>query len=147
MALFAEGVPAAVTVPAPSGLPADAAFHRREEVADDVEETERWVLGKFVQTVVEVLVNGTAARDLRIAEVLYVERQLEIAHDSVATEAEPYARRIARQTAFETGTRVPVPVDTVSDRFAGREEVVDSVGNSAAENEDATMVVAVAALY
>lgn len=37
---------------------------------------------------VEVLVNGMAVRDLRIAEVIYVERQLEIVHDSVATGAE-----------------------------------------------------------
>lgn len=68
-----------------------------------------------------------------------------IAHDFVATEAERYARRAARQTAFATVTQVPV--DTVSDRFAEREEVVDSVESLAVENEDATMVVAVAALY
>lgn len=97
--------------------------------------------------VVEELVNGTAVRDLRIAEVLYVERQLEIAHDSVATEAEQYVRRAARQTAFATVTRMLVPVDTVFDRFVGREEVVDSVGSSAVENEDVIMAVAVAALY
>jgi len=73
--LFVEGVPVAATVPVPSDPPADAEFHRQEEVAvvDDVEEIERWVLGKFAQTV-EVLVNGTAVHDLRIAEVLYVER-------------------------------------------------------------------------
>lgn len=141
-----EEVPVAATVPVP-GPPVDAEFHCQEEVAvvDDVEEIERWVLGKFAQTVVEVLVNGTAVRDLRIAEVAYAERQLAIVHDSVATEAERYARRAARQTAFATVTRVPV--DTVFDRFAEREEVVDSVGSLAAENEDATMVVAVAVLY
>lgn len=43
--------------------------------------------------------------------------------------------------------RVPVPVDTVFDRFAGREVVVDSAESSAAENEDVTTAVAVAALY
>lgn len=93
----------------------------------------------------EVLVNGTAVRDLRIAEVLYVVQQLETAHDSVATEAEQYARRVARQTAFATAIRVSV--DTVSDRFAEREEVVDSAGSLAAENEDAIMAAAVVALY
>lgn len=40
--LFAEEVPAAATVPAPLGPPADAESHRREEVAVvDDEETER----------------------------------------------------------------------------------------------------------
>lgn len=97
--------------------------------------------------VAEVLVNGTAVRDLRIAEVLYVERQLEIARDSVATEAERYVRQAARQTASATVTRVPVPVDTVFDKFVERKEVVGSVESSAAENEDATTAVAVAALY
>lgn len=95
----------------------------------------------------EVLVNGTAVRDLRIAEVLYVERQLEIVRDSVATAAERYVRQAARQTAFATVTRMPVPVDTVFDRFVRRKGVVDSVESSAAENEDAIMAVAVAALY
>lgn len=95
----------------------------------------------------EVLVNGTAVRDLRIAEVLYVGRQLEIAHDSVATEAERYARQVVRRTAFAIATQAPVPVDIVSDRFAGREEVVDSAESSAEENEDATMAVVVVALY
>lgn len=94
-----------------------------------------------------VLANGTAVRDLRIAEVLYVERQLEIAHDSVATEAERYARRAVRQTVFATATRAPVPVDTGSDRFAGREEVADSLRSSAVESEDVTLAVAAVALY
>lgn len=95
----------------------------------------------------EVLVNGTAVRDLRIVEVLYVERQLEIAHDSVATEAEQCARQVVRQTAFATATQVPVPVDIVSDRFAGQEEVVDLAESSVVENEDVTMAVVVVALY
>jgi len=97
--------------------------------------------------VVEVLVNETAVRDLRIVEVLYVERQLEIAHDSVATEVEQCARQVVRQTAFATAMQVLVPVDIVSDRFGGQEEVVDLVESSAVENEDATMAVVVVALY
>lgn len=87
------------------------------------------------------------ARDLRIAEALCVGRQLETARDSVAAEAGRYARRVAKQTGFATATRAPVPVDTVSGRFAVREAVVDSAESSAAESEGATTAVAVAVLY
>lgn len=94
----------------------------------------------------EVLVSGTAMRDPRIAEVLCAARHPEIARDSVASAAERCARQAAERTAFATATRVPAPADTVSDRFAGREEAVDSAESSAAGNEDATTAVAVVAL-
>lgn len=147
--LFAEVVLAAVTVPAPSNLLADAESRRREEeeVANDVEAIGRSELEKFARTAEGVLVSETVAHDLRIAEVLCVGRQLEIARDSVAAEAGQYARRVAKQTEFATVTQAPVPVDTVSDRFAVLEAVVDSAENLEEESEGATTAVAVAALY
>lgn len=93
----------------------------------------------------EVLVSETVARDLRIAEVLCVGRQLETARDSVAAEAGRYARQVVKQTGFATATRALVLVDTVSDRFVVQEAVVDSAESSAAENEDAITAVVVAA--
>jgi len=146
--LFAEVVLAAAMVLAPPDPLADAEARCLEgaAVADDAEEIEHSGLGKSARTAEEVLVNETVARDLRIAEVLCVERQFVIARDSAAAEVERYARRVVKQTAFATATQVPVPVDTVSGRFAVPEEVVDSAGNLAVESEDATTVVVVAAL-
>lgn len=146
--LFAEGVLVAATDLAPSDPLADVEARCQEEaaVADDVEEIERSGLGKSARTV-EVLVNETVVHDLRIAEVSCdVERQFGTVRDSAAAEAERYARRVVKQTASATATQVPVPVDTVSGRFAAPEEAVDSAENSVAESGDATMAVVVAAL-
>lgn len=148
MVLFAEVVLAAATVLVPSDPLADVEVRCQEgvAVADDAEEIERSELGKSVQTVEEVLVNGTVVRDLRIAEVLCVERQFVIVRDSAAAEAERYARRAVKRIAFATATRAPAPVDTVSDKFAVPEEAVDSAKSSVAESGDAATVAVVAAL-
>lgn len=144
----AEVVPVAATVLAPQDHLVDAESRRQveAEAADDAAGTERWGPKRFAQ-MVEVLVSGTVERDPRTVAASYVGQQPEIVRDSVAAEAERYARQVEGQIAFATATGKPVPVGIVSGRFAAREEAVDSAGSSVAGSEDATTAVAVAALY
>lgn len=144
-----EVAPVVVTGLAPHGLLVDAESRRSEEVVveDDVAAIEYSELGRFARMVVEVLVDEMVARDLRIVAVLYAEQRPGTVRDFVATEAERYARRTAKQIAFATATQVCALVDIVSDKFAAQEEAVDLAESSAAESEDVPTAVVVAALY
>lgn len=143
-----EVAPVVVTGLALQGLLADVAFPRSEEVVvDDVAAIEHSELGRFARMVVEVLVDGMVARDLRIVAALCAEQRPGTVRDFVATEAEQYARQTAKQIAFATATQVPALVDIVSDKFAAQVGAVDLAGSSAAESEDVPTAVVVAALY
>lgn len=85
--------------------------------------------------------------DLRIVEVTCAEPQPEIVHDFAATVVEQYAPQVVTQTVFETVMQVPALAGIVFDKFVVLEEVVDSEGNLAGENEDAVTAEAVVELY
>lgn len=80
-------------------------------------------------------------------EVTYVELQLEIVHDSVATVVEQYAPRVVTQTVFAIAMQALELVGIVFDKFAVLEAVADLEENLVAENEDAITVEVAAELY
>lgn len=75
------------------------------------------------------LVSEIVEDDPRIEVESYAALRLGVVHDSVVFAVARYVLRAVERTALVIVKQVPVPADTVSDRFEAQEVAVGSVGS------------------
>lgn len=75
------------------------------------------------------LVSEIVEDDPRIEVESYAALRLGVVHDSVVFAVARYVLRAAERTALAIATQVPVPADTVFDRFEAQEVAVGLEGS------------------